>query len=79
MREYKSRVDSAFNGRVAKMVPFGARGEAHEESDWDLAVFLTGEPSSDDLNRLADLGTDLLCETGQFSSHYPGQGQKSGD
>jgi len=48
-----------------------ARGDAHEESDWDIAVFIAGEPSSDDLNRLADLGTDLLYETGQVIHPLP--------
>lgn len=72
-REYKRRVEDAFGARVAKMVLFGsrARGDEHEESDWDIAVFLAGEPSSDDLNRLADLGTDLLYETGQVIQPLP--------
>lgn len=72
-REYKRRVEGAFGARVAKMVLFGsrARGDVHEESDWDIAVFLAGEPSSDDLNRLADLGTDLLYETGQVIQPLP--------
>jgi predicted nucleotidyltransferase len=72
-REYKRRVAGAFNGRVVKVVLYGsrARGDARPDSDWDIAVFLEGEPSSDDLNRLADLGTDLLYETGQFIQPLP--------
>lgn len=72
-REYKRRVVAAFNGRVAKVVLYGsrARGEARPDSDWDIAVFLTDEPTSDDLDRLSDLGTDLLYETGEFIQPLP--------
>lgn len=70
--EYKRRVESAFDGRVAKMVLFGsrARGEANEESDWDIAVFLMDDPTMDDptmddRHRLTDLGSDVLMDTGQ--------------
>lgn len=66
-REYKRRVEDAFGARVAKMVLFGsrARGDVHEESDWDIAVFLMDEPSMEDRHRLVDLGTDVLFDTGQ--------------
>ena len=65
--EYKRHVESAFDGRVAKMVLFGsrARGEANEESDWDIAVFLMDDPTMDDRHRLTDLGSDVLMDTGQ--------------
>jgi predicted nucleotidyltransferase len=66
-REYKRRVESAFGDRVAKMVLFGsrARGDEHDESDWDIAVFLRDEPTMQDRHRLVDLGTDVLVDTGQ--------------
>jgi len=77
-QEYKRRVESAFNGRLIKAVLYGsrARGDARPDSDWDIAVFLAGEPSSDDLNRLSDLGTDLLYETGQFIQPLPIAGHR---
>lgn len=66
-QEYKRRVEDAFESRVAKMVLFGsrARGEAHEESDWDIAVFLASKPTMEDRHRLTDLGSDVLMDTGQ--------------
>ena len=41
---------AAFPGRVERIVLFGsrARGEAHDESDWDFAVFLDHEPTEGD-------------------------------
>lgn len=66
-REYKRRVERVFGERVAKMVLFGsrARGDIHEESDWDIAVFFRDEPSMEDRHQLIDLGTDVLFDTGQ--------------
>ncbi|MGE0578613.1 nucleotidyltransferase domain-containing protein [Reyranella sp.] len=67
-REYKRRVVHAFHERVAKVVLFGsrARGDSRPDSDWDIAVFLTDDPTLDDRYRLTDLGTDLLVDTGEF-------------
>lgn len=72
-REYKRRVVETFRDRVAKVVLFGsrARGEARPDSDWDIAVFLQGEPSSGDLDRLSDLGFDMLLETEQYIQVIP--------
>ena len=72
-QEYKRRVLQAFDGRVAKVVLYGsrARGDARADSDWDIAVFLTDGPTPDDLDRLSDLGTDLLYDTGQFVQPMP--------
>ncbi|CAN5584225.1 hypothetical protein BH10PSE6_BH10PSE6_20570 [soil metagenome] len=66
-REYKRRVESAFGERIVKMVLFGsrARGDTHDESDWDIAVFFGDEPTMEDRHRLVDLGTDVLFDTGQ--------------
>lgn len=72
-QEYKRRVLGVFEGRVAKLVLCGsrARGDARPDSDWDIAVFMTDDPTADDLDRLSDLGVDLLYETGQYVQPMP--------
>jgi len=47
---YRERALAAFPGRVERIVLFGsrARGEAHDESDWDFAVFLDHKPTQGD-------------------------------
>ena len=71
--EFKRRVIHAFEARVAKVVLYGsrARGDARPDSDWDIAVFLAEDPTADDLDRLVDLGTDLLYETGEYVQPMP--------
>ena len=49
-----------------------ARGEAGPDSDYDVAVFLRDMPDrAVELNRLADLGTDILYDTGEFVHAMP--------
>ncbi len=43
-----------------------ARGDARPDSDWDVAVFVKGEPTSNDRSALADIGFDLMLESGQY-------------
>lgn len=42
---YKEEVEKALPGQVERVVLFGsrARGDAHEDSDFDVAVFVTGD------------------------------------
>jgi predicted nucleotidyltransferase len=49
-----------------------ARGDAREDSDYDIAVFIC-EPDRwfEELVRLADLGTDVLMEMGAVISAKP--------
>ncbi len=73
VREFKRRAESALPGRIAEVVLFGsrARGEAEADSDWDVAVFLTGEPDSADRRALSDAAYDLVVETSQYIQHVP--------
>jgi uncharacterized protein len=49
-----------------------ARGDARKDSDYDVAVFLRDMPDRfAEMNRLADLSTDILDETGEFIHAMP--------
>jgi len=49
-----------------------ARGDATADSDYDVAVFLRDIVNRfDEMNRLADLSTDILKDTGEFVHTMP--------
>ena len=63
-----------YDRRLERVVLFGsrARSDAHEDSDYDVAVFLKDLTDRwPELDRLADLGTDFLEETGEFIHAMP--------
>ena len=65
---------AAYGSRLARVVLYGsrARGDAAANSDYDVAVFLREMPDrAAELNRLADLGTEILDETGEFIHAVP--------
>ena len=68
-REFKRRALQAMPRRVAKIVLHGsrARGDAHGDSDWDLAVFVRGRPTAHDRSVLSHISYDLMMETGALS------------
>jgi hypothetical protein len=60
--------------RVERVVLFGsrARGDARNDPDYDLAVFIQNPGSLDDeLSRLAAISTEILLETGAIISAKP--------
>jgi uncharacterized protein len=68
-----------FGNRIERIVLFGsrARGDAAEDSDYDIAVFLNDLAAGDlagrwrELDRLADLRSEILDETGAFIDAKP--------
>lgn len=67
IREFKRRAEVALPGRVVRVMLYGsrARGDAREDSDWDVAIFMRGTPTREDRNILSDIGFDLMMEYGQ--------------
>ncbi len=71
---FRKALDEVYRDRLERVVLFGsrARGDAHANSDYDVAVFLHDmEDRGAELNRLADLSTSLIDETGEFVHAMP--------
>jgi predicted nucleotidyltransferase len=74
LKSFRAAVTEIYGARVERVVLFGsrARGDAQPDSDYDVAVFLSdiGDRFAE-MNRLADLSTRLLDETGAFVHAMP--------
>lgn len=71
---FRKALDAMYGDRIERVVLFGsrARGDAHTGSDYDVAVFLRNMPDRElELRQLADLGTELIEQTGEFVHAMP--------
>jgi uncharacterized protein len=69
LRRFRAALDAMYGARLERVVLFGsrARGDAREDSDYDVAVFLRDLTDRwPEMNRLADLSTQILDESGAF-------------
>jgi uncharacterized protein len=69
LTRFRAALDALYGDRIERVVLFGsrARGDAREDSDYDIAVFLNDLTDRwREMHRLADLSTDILEETGEF-------------
>src|SRR4051794_13942954 len=67
LRRFRAALDELYGDRIERVVLFGsrARGDAHEGSDYDVAVFLKDLTDRwREFHRLADLRTDILADAG---------------
>src|SRR5215469_6547401 len=69
LKRFRTVLDEMYGDRLARVVLFGsrARGDAREDSDYDIAVFL--QPLGDrwqELDRLAALRLRFMDETSAF-------------
>jgi len=74
LQGFRARLQDIYGERLARVVLFGsrARGEAREDSDYDVAVFLRG--MSDrwaELHRLNPILTEFLFERGAVIQALP--------
>jgi predicted nucleotidyltransferase len=69
LKRFRAAVTELYGDRVERVVLYGsrARGDAHPDSDYDVAVFLRGMTDRiAELYRLADLSTAILEDGGEF-------------
>lgn len=71
---FRQVLNEMYGTKIERVVLFGsrARGDAYGDSDYDIAVFLRDmEDRGVELYRLADIGTDILYEMGEFVHAMP--------
>jgi predicted nucleotidyltransferase len=69
LRRFRTALTELYGDRLDRVVLYGSRahGDHHADSDYDIAVFLTGITNRwRELDRLADLSSRFLGETGEF-------------
>jgi len=74
LARFRQAVDDIFGHRIERIVLFGsrARGEAGEDSDYDIAVFLRNFTERwPEVDRMVAIETDLLYEVGAFVHAMP--------
>ena len=74
LTRYKAALQQLYGDQLERIILFGsrARGEAQQDSDYDIAVFLKAMPDRwPEFDRLATLRLDFLDETGAFFDTLP--------
>ena len=74
LKRFRAAVTELYGDRVERVILYGsrARGDEEPDSDYDVAVFLRDMPDRmAEMNRLADLATDILYKEGQFIHAMP--------
>jgi predicted nucleotidyltransferase len=77
LAKFRAALYEMYGARLERLVLFGsqARGDAHPDSDYDVAVFLNGSEKTfnrwAELDKLAALRVKFLDETGVFFDAKP--------
>ena len=74
LARFRAALDGLYGDRLERVVLFGsrARGDAHRDSDYDVAVFLRDLTDRwREARRLSVIETDILAETDAFIHSMP--------
>ena len=74
LKRFRAALDEIYGDRLERVVLFGshARGDAREDSDYNIAVFIQDlDLLSKELDRLADVETDILYDTDAVINALP--------
>src|SRR5262245_41847113 len=74
LKRFRVALAELYRDRIERVVLFGSRvqGDAREDSGYDIAVFIKDlGPFWREVDRLVDVETDLLCDTGAVINSMP--------
>ena len=74
LKRFRAALDEMYDDRLERVVLFGsrARGDAREDSDYDVAVFLKGFTDRwQEVDRLIPVVTDIIDDTGAVIHAMP--------
>jgi predicted nucleotidyltransferase len=74
VKRFRAALDATYGDRIERVVLFGsrARGDARQDSDYDVAVFLKHLADRwQEVDRIVPLVTDILYEEGAFIHAMP--------
>ena len=74
LARFRAALDGLYGDKIERVVLFGsrARGDAHPDSDYDVAIFLRDLADRwREARRLSAIETDILAETGAFIHAMP--------
>jgi predicted nucleotidyltransferase len=74
LAKFRAALDEMYGEKIERVVLYGsrARGDAKPDSDYDVTVFLRNMADRfAEMDRLADLSTAILDETGEFIHAMP--------
>ena len=74
LKRFRAALDTLYGDRIERVVLYGsrARGDAREDSDYDVAVFLRSLADRwQEIDRIVPLVTDILYEDGAFIHATP--------
>lgn len=74
MKRFRDDLVALYGDRLERVVLFGsrARGDAHPDSDYDVAVFLKGMQSRwDEIDKIAEIQTDIIGDYGALIQALP--------
>lgn len=74
LKRFRAALDTLYGDRIERVVLFGsrARGDARDDSDYDVAVFL--HDLTDywrETDRIVDIETDILFDLGVLIQAFP--------
>jgi uncharacterized protein len=74
LKRFRAALDALYGDRIERVVLFGsrARGDARDDSDYDVAVFLKGLADRwAEVDRIVPVVTKILYEDGAFIHAMP--------